>query len=135
MSFLFCTRSYCVDSKKAARRIVTSWVLLIAALIVIAAPALAQSSAGTALQFNGSSQYVTFGAAPGLGAQQFTLECWFKRTGAGVGTSTGTGGLASAIPLITKGRAEADGSTLDMNYYLGIDASSGKLVADFEEYP
>ena len=50
-----------------------------------------------ALQFNGTSQYVTFGAAPGLATPQFTLETWFKRTGAGVGTSTGSGGIASAV--------------------------------------
>src|SRR3954447_1052761 len=86
-----------------------------------------------ALEFNGSSQYVTMGAAPSLGAAQFTLETWFKRTGAGIGTSTGSGGIASAIPLVTKGRAEAEGSNVDMNYFLGIDATSGKLVADFEE--
>jgi len=86
-----------------------------------------------ALSLNGSSQYVTFGAAPSLGASRFTLETWFKRTGAGVGTSTGSGGIASAIPLVTKGRAEADGSNLDMNYFLGIDSASGKLVADFED--
>ena len=73
------------------------------------------------------------GAAPALGAAKFTLETWFKRTGAGVGTSTGSGGIASAIPLVTKGRAEAEGSNVDMNYFLGIDATTGKLVADFEE--
>src|SRR6266498_3718923 len=92
-------------------------------------------TAGTALQFNGSSQYVTFGAAPGLGAATFTLETWFKRTGAGVGITTGGGGIASAVPLVTKGRGEAEGSNVDMNYFLGIDATSGKLVADFEEGP
>ena len=66
------------------------------------------AAAGAALQFNGTNQYVTFGAAPSLGASNFTLETWFRRTGAGVGTSTGTGGIASAIPLVTKGRAEAE---------------------------
>ncbi len=86
-----------------------------------------------ALELNGSSQYVTMGAAPALGAAQFTLETWFKRAGAGVGTNTGSGGIASAIPLVTKGRAEAEGSTVDMNYFLGIDATSGKLVGDFED--
>ena len=50
---------------------------------------------------------MTFGAAPALNASSFTLELWFRRTGAGVGTSTGTGGIANAIPLISKGRAEA----------------------------
>jgi hypothetical protein len=36
------------------------------------------------------------------------------------------------VPLVTKGRSENDGSNVDMNYFLGIDAS-GHLVADFEE--
>ena len=35
--------------------------------------------------------------------------------------------------LVTKGRAEAEGSNVDMNYFLGIRASDGVLVADFEE--
>ena len=89
---------------------------------------------GVGLGFTAATtSYVTFGAAPGLATPQFTLETWFKRTGAGVGTSTGSGGIASAVPLIAKGRAEAEGSNVDMNYFFGIDATSGKLVADFEE--
>ncbi len=91
------------------------------------------AAASSGLQLNGSNQYVTFGPAPALGSNTFTLELWFKRTGAGIGTSTGSGGIASAIPLLTKGRSENDGSAIDMNYFLGIDASTGKLVADFEE--
>ena len=55
------------------------------------------------------------------------------RTGPGVGTSTGTGGVAMAVPLLTKGRAQAEGSNLDMNYFLGIDAARRVLVADFED--
>src|SRR5512133_1317316 len=109
--------------------------LAIVFVLLMAGPSARAAGSSSALQFNGSTQYVTFGAAPGLGASQFTLETWFKRTGAGVGTSTGSGGIASAIPLITKGRAEAEGSNVDMNYFLGIDATSGKLVADFEEGP
>ena len=87
-----------------------------------------------AIQFNGSTQYVTFGTAPGLGAPTFTIETWFNWTGGGVATDTGAGGLegaTAAIPLVTKGRAEMDDSNLDMNYFLGI--SGGKLAADFEE--
>ena len=34
-----------------------------------------------ALQFDGVDDHVTFGAAPGLGATNLTLETWFKRTG------------------------------------------------------
>src|SRR5215210_8781274 len=99
-----------------------------AALLLLTGSSGAVSSP-TALQLNGSTQYVTFGAAPGLGATQFTLETWFKRTGAGIGTGTGSGGIASAIPLISKGRAEAETpANLNMNYFLGVDATSGRLV-------
>ncbi len=86
-----------------------------------------------ALQFSSSSlQYVTFGqATTTLGALTFTLECWFNWTGGGVTTSTGTGGLTTVIPLVTKGRGEADGDNRDMNYFLGIQG--GKLAADFED--
>ena len=89
-------------------------------------------AASFALSFDGLNDYVSFGPAPALGTPTFTLETWFKRTGAGVSTSTGTGGV-TAIPLVAKGRAEDDGSNLDMNYFLGIRASDGVLCADFEE--
>src|SRR5439155_23355492 len=40
----------------------------------------------------------------------------------------------TAIPLVTKGMAEVDNvDNKDMNYFLGIDSTSGKLVADFED--
>ena len=79
------------------------------------------------------AQYATLGGVGQLRAPSFTLELWFKRTGAGVGTSTGTGGVANAIPLITKGRAEGETAAADINYLFGIDANTGRLVADFEE--
>ncbi len=86
------------------------------------------------LQFNGSNQYVTFGTATALGAKRFTLETWFKRTGAGASTTTGTGGIANAIPLVTKGRGEGESpANLNMNYFLGINSSNNVLVADFED--
>jgi len=88
--------------------------------------------AGTALDFDGSNDYVTFGSAPGLGVSTFTIETWFKREGTGATTSTGTGGV-TAVPLVTKGRGEADGSNLDMNYFLGIRTTDNVLVADYEE--
>ena len=87
------------------------------------------------LQFNGSSQYATFGAAPGLATPTFTLETWFMRTGTGVGQQTGTGGLTSAVPLISKGRNQDEGSNVDMNYFLGIDTATNALAVDFEEGP
>src|SRR5207247_7411377 len=58
-----------------------------------------------------------------------------KTEGASGGTTTGNGGMPDAIPLVTKGRAEAEGSNLDMNYFLGTRASDSVLVADFEEGP
>jgi hypothetical protein len=90
------------------------------------------AGAQSGLQFSGSSQYATFGSAPSLNAGSFTLECWFIRTGAGVATSTGSGGI-TAVPLVTKGRAEADNSLVDMCYFLGIQDGTGVLTADFEE--
>jgi hypothetical protein len=105
-------------------------VLLLAVFSVMAhTPAVAQ----TGLQFNGSNQYVTFGTAAGLNSANFTLECWFKRTSTGVTTTTGNGGLLNAIPLVTKGRGEAETpANLNMNYFLGI-RSDNVIAADFEE--
>ncbi len=83
----------------------------------------------------GSSQaYVTFGQAPTLGLTQFTIETWFRRDGTGSTTTSGSGGVTNAIPLVTKGRGEGDTPTnLNMNYLLGIRASDNVLVADFED--
>ncbi len=89
----------------------------------------------SSLTFNGTSQYVTFGNAAELRLSVFTIETWFYRTGAGVGTDTsgsGGGGLQGAIPLVTKGRGEGDYSNVDMNYFLGI-SSGGTIAADFED--
>src|SRR2546426_745401 len=58
------------------------------------------------LSFDGANDYVTFGPANRLDSATFTIEIWFKRTGTGVSTSTGSGGV-DAIPLLAKGRAEA----------------------------
>ena len=85
-----------------------------------------------ALQLGGTNAYATFGPAPQLGASTFTLEAWIRRDGAGVATFTGTGGV-TAVPLITKGMAEVEGGTVDMNYFLGISAATGRLAADFED--
>ncbi len=93
----------------------------------------ATAAPAAALQFDGVDDRVSFGTATNLSSFTFTLETWFKRTGAGVGANTGGGGYADAIPLIAKGRGEADGDTRDMNYILAIRAADNRLVADFEE--
>src|SRR4030095_1375154 len=100
--------------------------------VIVSASLAPTFAANYGLSFDGANDYVTFGAAPTLGSGTFTLETWFKRTGAGISTSTGSGGV-DAVPLVAKGRAEADGTTQDMNYFLGLRASDSVLVADFEE--
>jgi fibronectin type 3 domain-containing protein len=84
------------------------------------------------VEFDGANDYITFGTASGLGTATFTLETWFLRTGTGSTANTGSGGV-NGIPLIAKGRGEADGNNKDMNYFLGIRDSDNVLVADFEE--
>ncbi|MFM1770700.1 MAG: hypothetical protein RJA22_3229, partial [Verrucomicrobiota bacterium] len=86
-----------------------------------------------ALQFDGANDYVTFGPAAGLGAATFTLEAWILRTAAGTTGTSGSGGI-TAVPLITKGRSEADGTNLDCNYFLGLRGSDFVLAADFESF-
>jgi len=87
---------------------------------------------GSALDLDGVNDHVTMGTAPSLGLSQMTLEAWIKRTGTGQSTSSGSGGV-SAIPLIAKGRGEADGDTRDCNYFFGIRSTDGVLAADFED--
>src|SRR5262245_22190690 len=90
------------------------------------------SAAQTGLQFDGTNDYVTFGQATStLGTPIFTIEVWFMRTGNGTTTSSGGGGLTSVVPLLAKGRGEAEGSNKDCNYLLGIQ--SNRLAADFED--
>jgi hypothetical protein len=93
---------------------------------------LASQAANNALSFDGVNDYVTFGSAARLAASNFTIEVWFRRTGAGVSASTGNGGI-TAVPLLAKGRGEANGSNQDINYFLGIRPSDNVLVADFEK--
>jgi hypothetical protein len=85
-----------------------------------------------ALDLGAAGAYVTFGAAPGLASQNFTVETWFKKTGAGTANTTGSGGI-TIIPLISKGSPEAEGSTVDANYILGIQSGTNFIAADFEE--
>ena len=91
-----------------------------------------ESSGQSSLKFNGTNSYVSLGNDAALHLQSFTLEAWVKVEGTGIAASSGTGGL-NAVPVIAKGRGEADApSNLNMNYFLGIDANR-KLTADFEE--
>lgn len=88
--------------------------------------------AQTGAQFDGNNDYMSFGTASALGAETFTLELWFYKTGLSSVTSTGSGGV-SAVPLLTKGRSENDGSNVDMNYFLGFRGTDNVLCGDYEE--
>ncbi len=79
----------------------------------------------------GAADHVALG--PGLGASTFTVETWFKRDPiqASVATTTGSGGLPTVVPLVTKGRNDGEANNLDLNYFLGL--SGNVLAADFEE--
>ncbi|MBT3220075.1 MAG: hypothetical protein HN348_13375 [Proteobacteria bacterium] len=88
---------------------------------------------GTSLHFDGVDDHVAMGEAAGLGAEIFTVECWFRWDGEGNdAASSGTGGV-DFYPLVGKGRGESDDGPEDMNYGLGIGLD-GVLVADFEDY-
>jgi hypothetical protein len=85
------------------------------------------------IDFDGTNDHIAFGSASSLRATTFTLEGWIRIEGNGAFTSTGTGGITEAVPLITKGRGEAESpAELNMNYFFGLNASN-VLVADFEE--
>jgi len=81
---------------------------------------------------NGTNQYVSFGGAPNsLKTTYFTLSTWFQWATGGSTSNTGAGGI-DYYPIITKGRAEADGDNRDMNYGVGITATAF-VGADFED--
>lgn len=86
-----------------------------------------------ALKFGNSSAYAKFEPASSLNSSTFTVETWFRRDGTGVEVTTGSGGITTAIPLVTKGTSEAETADADINYFLFINNVGGKLCADFEE--
>jgi hypothetical protein len=89
-------------------------------------------SQNSAINFNGTNDYISFGNDSNLRLEAFSVECWFKIAGPGTPVGTGTDGIY-AVPLLTKGRGESDGDNRDMNYFLGIDSTTNLLVVDFEE--
>ncbi len=125
----------------AASSVGSTATLVGGATWVFGAPVGTLAATNNAVQLDGTDDGITLGPAGSLGASQFTLELWFKRTGTGLTASTGTGGATSIVPLISKGRSEADGTTQDTNYILGISTITGtgggtvanSLAADFED--
>lgn len=76
--------------------------------------------------FDGYNDVVTLGKPTAHQLTKFTLECWFRREPGGVAVNIGD---LDAIPLIAKGRADGNGC----DFFLGIDAQSGKLAANFKD--
>ena len=90
-------------------------------------------SGNTGIQLTTSS-YVTFGDPDKLDLSQFTIETWFKKTGAGTPNTTGTGG-ATILPLLTHGAPQGEGSSIDANWILGLRSDGTNpivVAADFE---
>jgi len=90
----------------------------------------------TALWFDGVDDHVVMpvgalgvGAPPTLG---FTLECWFRKEGAGMLTATSQG--VTVLPLIAKGRQQTENNNTDVNYMLGLTLD-GLVAFDFEAFP
>ena len=76
---------------------------------------------------------MSFGDPAALDLATFTIETWFKRTGAGVSNTTGTAGIPNAIPLVTHGAPQSEGSNVDANWILVIDDATDVIAADFED--
>jgi hypothetical protein len=88
--------------------------------------------AALALDGFGAHAATAPGAVPG--SEVFTVECWLRWNGGGAAMSTGTGGLDAALPLVTRGSDEGDGSLRDLNWFLGIDSATRTLAADLESF-
>ncbi|NUP07007.1 MAG: hypothetical protein HOW73_13215 [Polyangiaceae bacterium] len=82
------------------------------------------------VELNGTDEYISMGAAPELGLEQFTVEAWVRRDDIGQPAGTGVGGL-QLVPIAGKGRGEDDGSNVDCNYAFGFFGDV--LGADFED--
>src|SRR5687767_2937575 len=120
-------------STLSARSRTTFFALAVTAMLFAVPTTGTGQSPGSGLDLAGYLTYVTLGPAPGLNTATFTLELWFRRDGLGQAVSTGSGGV-TGVPLISKGRSEgSENTTHDLNYFLGIDAVTGKLIADLEQ--
>ncbi|MCA9048998.1 MAG: LamG domain-containing protein, partial [Planctomycetaceae bacterium] len=87
---------------------------------------------GAGIRLDGGRSHVIVGEGSGLSTPQFTVECWFKWQGRGEAISTGVGGV-TALPLLARGGGETDGTGFGLNYFLGLDPATGRVVADFQD--
>jgi uncharacterized membrane protein YphA (DoxX/SURF4 family) len=85
--------------------------LVVPAVLLLAGVGGAHAQGALRLGPANTDTYVAIGNVPKLGLATFTIETWFMRQGAGVPTSTGTGGIASLVPLVTRGAGAGTGTT------------------------
>ncbi len=105
----------------------------LALALVPAVPSRADSATdGSALRFDGRDDYVTFDPEGGLALRAFTVETRFKRLGPGRPVGIGSSGI-EAIPLISRGSIRDGGKVQGLNYFLGLRAGDGVLVAGFQD--
>src|SRR5689334_4093119 len=94
------------------------------------------NSMSQSLRFTDTS-YVNLGNGASLHLTNFTIEARIKIEGYGSTTETGAtgtgGGQTGIVPILTKGRAQSESASVDINYFLGYRLSDMKLVADFED--
>lgn len=114
-------------------RVSLPWATLLALVVVVLTSHASSPPPGTGgLYFDGTNDYVTFGAAPALGVSNFTAEVWLLRLGNGVTGDSGSGGV-TGVPLLTKGRGENDTTVSNCNFFFAIRGTDGFLTADFED--
>ena len=80
--------------------------------------------ANNGIGLGGTNAYVTFGAAPGLGAATFTIEAWFRRDGAGSRRVDGQRRRHDRRSARHEGPRRERRQHVDMNYFLGIDSAA-----------
>ena len=102
-----------------------------------ARPTRATCPNAAALNFDGSNDYVTMGAAAGetaLGARAFTLEAWVKRDGASWGTTTSTGnGWRDRGSRWSRRAAASRTRAISTATTSSAITAAGVPVADFEQ--
>ena len=102
------------------------------AVVSVTKSAVAGAS-GNAATFTGGSgtSYITLPDSTDYDMTSYTIEAYVRQAGTQAGLiSTGTGGLTSIAPVVAKGMAEAESQVADIQFFLGVTASTAG--SDFE---
>jgi len=117
------------------KQILRSYHKKSALLLMLFIMAIAVTTTAQSLKFNGTSQYGRVPNNAALQLKSFTIEMWVRpETGGTVSANgSGTSGVLSAYPLLSKGRGESETPAVDVNYYAGINSTTNKVGFDFED--